>query len=104
LLDNRLIQQHSFSYPYGVLPVYKVRFKEAESVSYYINPAAAAVHRSTWLMRVRAIAGILHDFGPVRKLFSSDTVRWALLFFVAVIALIGTIAGLYLTLPVRKQK
>jgi len=103
VLENKLVRHHNTNYPYGVLPVYKIRFKGSDSDAYFVNPTDAKVHRRTLLMRVRAIAGILHDFGPVRKLLGSDTARWSLLLFVSILAFIGTVAGMYLTLPKRKR-
>lgn len=103
-LEETMINQHSLSYPYGELPVYRFRFQSDSSVQYYVSPVSARVMKSNRMTRVRSIAGMFHDFGPISYITGRDAVRWTLMVFIGLLALVGTVTGLYLTLPVRRRR
>jgi hypothetical protein len=104
LLESSRLTEHDASYPRGPLPAFRVRFADNPSVSYFLQEDNLQVFRSSILSRLRGAIVSLHNFGPVEMLTGNGAIRHNLLVLVAAVSLIGTLAGLILTLPRGKTE
>ncbi len=103
LAEIDYLAEHSKVYPQGKLPVFRATFTDSSSVAYFIVPADLRVFRSSPVTRLRSAIISLHEFEPVNLLTSDRRARTGLLIVIAGIALVGTIAGVLLTLPRRRN-
>jgi hypothetical protein len=102
LQESTRLTEHDSSYPTGQLPVYRVRFSDSPEVSYFVQVGNLRVFQSSPLSRVRGAIVSLHNLGPIEFLTGSHDLRHNMLVATAIISLIGTLAGAFLTLPHRK--
>ena len=98
------LHEHDISYPWGALPVFRVRFVDDPSVAYLVDQRTARVSRSSTATRVRTAVSRLHDFQPIELLTGSAPVRKALLLLTCAIGLLGVITGYYLVFSVRRRR
>ena len=103
LLESTRLTGHDTTYPFGQLPVFRVRFEDDPGVKYFVSEKNAAVTRSSALSRVRGAIVSLHDFGPLEFLTNSSNLRRNLLIATGALSLLGAVIGLYLTLPTRRK-
>jgi hypothetical protein len=103
LLESTRLTEHDITYPFGGLPVFRVRFENDPGVSYFVSESNAKVSRSSALSRVRGAIVSLHIFEPIEILTGSRSLRKNLLLATGALSLLGAIVGLYLTLPVRRR-
>lgn len=97
------LEEHDRLYSWGSLPIYRLRFEDHPSAIVTVVQADGRVMRLTSMMGLqRAITG-LHEFIPVKLVTDNDNVRKGLLILTGTITLLGTIVGIYLTLPVRRK-
>ncbi len=99
-----LVNNYSIDYLWGELPVYRLKFEGRASEIFYVSPVSSKVFRSTSFGRIANIAGFLHNFAPIRTFSGSDALRWGFMLFVGLVILVGTVTGVYLTLPKRKKR
>ena len=98
------LEEYDRLYSWGSLPIYRLRFEDHPSAIVTVVQADGRVMRLTSMMGVqRAITG-LHEFIPVKLVTDNDNVRKGLLILTGTLALIGTIAGIYLIFPVRRKR
>lgn len=104
LLESSRLTEHDTTYPAGHLPVSRVRFDDDPQISYFVQESNLRIFRSSALSRVRSAVVSLHNLGPVEMLTGSHDLRHNMLIATGFLSLIGTIAGLILTLPRRKTE
>jgi hypothetical protein len=99
------LTEHDISYPFGQLPVFRVRFTDQQGVSYIVSERNATVYRSSTLSRIRSAINSMHTFQPLNFLTDNeDVIKW-LLVLTGTLSLLGAMIGYILTLPVgRKNK
>ena len=102
LVHGEIIRQYSLAYSWGELPAYKLQFSGEPDI--YVRPIEATVLRNTALVQAQVISGLLHPFEPLRLLPGGESIRKTAMILAGLISLLGTIAGIYLTLPVRKRR
>jgi hypothetical protein len=103
LAEISTVNEHSYEYPWGELPVFRLKYDDSSSVSYYASPSSGEVMKTNWLIRVGSLSMAVHDFGPVFTLTGSDKLRMLLIGLIGSAALVGAVTGLYLTLPRRRR-
>lgn len=101
-LEKTLLKRHDATYPFGPLPVYRVRFENEPEIAYFVYENNK-VYRSSPLSRFRSAIVSLHEFGPIEYFTGSNALRYNLLTVTGVISLVGAIIGMLLILPRRKQ-
>ncbi len=104
ILENVVINNHGVGYLWGELPVYRLQFEGHASEEYYVSPVNARVLKHTIYTKISNISSMLHTFTPIQILTGSDLLRWISVLFVGLIFLVGTITGIYLTFPKRKNR
>lgn len=105
LTESTRLINHDTSYPFGQLPVFRVRFANAQDTRYFVTENNARVTRSTILSRLRAAIVSLHTFEPVEFFTHSQQLRNGLLLLTAILTLLGAVIGYILALPSsRKNK
>jgi len=105
LEESIRLTEHDTSYPFGELPVFRIRFTDQQGVSYFVSERNATVYRSSVLSRIRSAINSLHTFEPLTFLTDSQDVKNWLLVLTGTLSLLGAIIGYILTLPAgRKNK
>lgn len=93
---------HDFAYPWGALPAWRISFED-NPVSYTVNPGKLNIIPGDRFTVLRLGISSLHEFSPLEWLTGSDLVRHGLLLAAGLIALLGAVAGVWLTLPRRRR-
>lgn len=104
LLESVWLTEHSSGYPYGDLPVYRLRFERLPGQFYYVNRNNGSVSRSTTLSRIYNGIVSLHGFHPVEALTGSKDLRMFLLYMTGALSLVGSTIGLLLIFPLRRKR
>lgn len=105
LEESIRLTEHDISYPFGQLPIFRVRFTDQKGVSYFVSERNATVYRSSTLSRIRSAINSLHTFQPLKLLTDSEVIKKSLLVFTGTLSLLGAIIGYILTFPAgRKNK
>lgn len=99
LAESTRLTEHDTSYPFGQLPVFRVRFADGTGSRYFVNESSARVSRSTALSRLRSAIVSLHTFEPVEYFTHSSKLRKNLLVLTGAITMLGAIIGYILALP-----
>lgn len=103
LLEQTRLTEHDAYYPFGQLPVYRIRFSDSPGISYFVLENQNRVFRSSMLSRIRGAIVSLHNFGPVDFFSSNPDTRKNLLILTGALSLLGAVAGFILTLPRRRR-
>jgi hypothetical protein len=103
LQEISILEQHDHSYPWGSLPAWRVSFQDAPSAEYYLAERDLRMFRSSPVTRIRAAIMSLHEFEPITLVTDNWWVRKGLLIAISAIALVGAMAGLFLTLPGNRK-
>ncbi len=103
LADIRRLDGYERDYPWGSLPVYRLRFEGDGTASYYVAEKDLRVTRSSTLTRVRAAITSLHEFEPVKLISDNAWARRGLLIAIGAIGLTGALIGVWMTLPLRRR-
>lgn len=98
------IEEYDLLYSRGLLPVYRLRFEDHPSAIVTVVQADGKVMRLTSMMGIRRAITGLHEFEPVRLVTDNNDVRRGLLIITGTITLLGTLVGIYLTLPARGKE
>jgi uncharacterized iron-regulated membrane protein len=104
LLESTRLTAHSHTYPFGPLPVHRLRFVQHPGQYYYVNEEDASVSRSTTLSRIYNGITSLHDFSPLDTLAGNLKLRMPLLVLTGLLSLVGTIIGVLLIFPLRRKR
>lgn len=105
LAESTRQTEHDTSYPFGQLPVYRVRFADGSGARYFVTESEASVSRSTALSRLRHAIVSLHAFEPLDFFTNSPQLRKNLLVLTSVLTMMGAIIGYIMVLPAgRKNK
>lgn len=102
--ENRLLEAHTMTYPWGPLPVYRLSFEADPSVYYYVNPENGHIDRSSFMSRFNAAAGFLHDLGPASVITGRENAKKLLLILTGAFSLVGVLAGFYIMFPLTRRK
>jgi len=98
------LQQHDSFYPWGDLPVFRLRFADKPSDFYLVDQKTARVTRSSTASRIRQAVTSLHHFQPVESLTGSAQLGKALLMLTSVLGLLGVVSGYYLVFAGSRRK
>ena len=104
LLESIRLTAHNHTYPFGELPVHRLRFEQYSGQYYYVNEKDASVSRSTILSRIYNGITSLHDFSPLDTLADNLKLRMPLLVLTGLLSLAGTIIGVILIFPLRRKR
>jgi uncharacterized iron-regulated membrane protein len=104
LAESTRLTEHDTSYPFGQLPVYRVRFADGSGARYFVTESDARVSRSTTLSRLRNAVVSLHAFEPVEFFTHSKQLRINLLVLTGILTILGAIIGYILALPSGRKK
>lgn len=99
LLEISQMDQYNLSYSWGSLPAWRMRFQDAPHADYYLSQRELRMYRSSPLTQLRGAIISLHEFEPLKLVTDSSRTRKGLLIAISAIALIGALAGVWLTLP-----
>jgi len=92
------LEAHDLLYPFGNLPVYRVRFEEDGSNIYYISALDGSLSQSNQLTRLSAAITSLHTFEPVRLVTDNNLVRKGLVVLFSSIGVCTALTGYLLAL------
>jgi hypothetical protein len=99
------LDRHDIYYPFGSLPVYRLKFDGDSGNIYYVSVIDGAVSKSTLSTRLRAVISSFHTFEPIIVLFNKHRTRDVLLVFTSMIAILTAITGYYLAiLPILRKR
>lgn len=99
------IKEHSASYPYGQLPVFRILFYDHPGEIYYVTVQDGRVSQSTWLTRLRFSITSLHTFEPLRLISANDKIRQLSLIITAFLSILVALTGYYLAvLPMMRRR
>jgi hypothetical protein len=109
---NRIeqLEKNDVLYPFGELPVYRIRFQGDGSNIYYVSLMSGSISHSNAATRIRAAITSLHTFEPIKLFTASGAVRKGLLVILSVIGVVVSLTGYIIFLlpyfrrkPKRKQ-
>ena len=99
------IKEHSTSYPFGQLPVFRILFYDHPGEIYYVTVQDGRVSQSTWLTRLRFAITSLHSFEPLRLISDNDMIRQLSLIVTAFLSILVALTGYYLAiLPMMRRR
>jgi len=104
VLSIEKLEEHDLLYSWGALPAYRLRFEDYPSAIITVVQADGRVMRLTFMMGIRRAITGLHGFEPVKLVTDNENVRKGLLILTGMIALFGSLVGLYLALPARRKE
>lgn len=93
-----MLEQHSYGYQWGPLPVYQIMLDSDKSTAYFVATEDGSVRRSDRVDRIRGAITSLHTFDPIKLVIRPETVRTSLLIITGVIAILASLTGYYLAL------
>jgi len=93
-----LLEQHSYGYQWGPLPVYQIMLDSDKSTAYFVSTEDGSVRRSDRVDRIRGAITSLHTFDPIKLVTRREAVRTGLLIITGVIAILASLTGYYLAL------
>ncbi len=104
-LEIEPLLDHDLLYPFGSLPVFRVKFKDQSGDLYYVSMINSDVTHSTIATRTRAVITSLHTFEPLTLLTQRDSIRKLLLVGSAAIAVFVALTGYILAIqPILRQR
>jgi len=99
------IKEHSTSYPFGQLPVFRILFYDHPGEIFYVTVQDGRVSQSTWLTRLRFAITSLHTFEPLRLISDNDKIRQLSLIVTAFLSILVALTGYYLAiLPMVRRR
>lgn len=99
------IKEHSASYPFGQLPVFRILFYDHPEEIYYVTVQDGRLSQSTWLTRLRFAITSLHTFEPLRLISANDKIRQLSLIITAFLSILVALTGYYLAvLPMMRRR
>ena len=102
VLQIERVDRHSFAYPWGPLPAYRIVFDDDRATVSYISTSDGTVRRSDRWSRIRGAITSLHAFEPLKLITKRDAVRKGLLVLLSVVGVGVAGTGYYLALPRRR--
>jgi hypothetical protein len=103
--SNLRIKEHSISYPYGQLPVFRILFYDHPGEVYYVTVQDGKVSQSNWMTRLRFAITSLHTFEPLKLISDNDKIRQVSLIVTAFLSILVAITGYYLAiLPMMRRR
>ena len=102
VLQIERVDRHSFAYPWGPLPAYRIEFDDDRATVSYISTSDGTVRRSDRWSRIRGAITSLHTFEPVKLVTKRDAVRKGLLVLLSVVGMGVAGTGYYLARPRRR--
>ena len=102
VLQIERADRHSFDYPWGPLPAYRIVFDDAQATVFYVSTSDGTVQRSDRSSRIRRAITSLHTFEPLKLITKRDAVRRGLLVLLSVVGVGVAGTGYYLALPRRR--
>ncbi len=98
VLQIDLVTRHTFAYPWGSLPAYRVVFNDDRATVSHVSMSDGTVRRSDRLSRIKAAIKGMHTFEPVKLITERDAVRKGLLLLLAVVGIGAAGTGYYLAM------
>ncbi len=101
------LDRHSTTYPWGVLPAYRLEFENEAGTFAHVAVADGAVSFTDWRKRIWHLFVGFHTFDPITIVFGSDRLRNRVLLVSGVLSLVIVATGYYMeyvTLWRRKKK
>lgn len=97
--------RHDLLYPFGPLPVFRVKFQDSRGALYHVNMSNSDVTRMTSAIWIKAVISSFHTFEPMKLLTQRESVRLFLLVSSAVIAVFVSITGYVLAIqPLLRRR
>jgi hypothetical protein len=99
------MKEHDFRYPYGPLPVYRIKLEGDGGPIYYVSGDDGNLVKNTRLSQFKTLNHQLHNFGMVKRLINHEPTRIGLLLLFTAITIVVSLTGYYLAiLPVLRKK
>ena len=102
IVESAVVNRHDLGYMWGDLPVYRLQYGDSSDI-YYVSPLTGKSLRASLFSQVKGLSSMLHTIEPIKKVTGSEKVRWIFVVVIGLLSLIGTIFGIYLTIPSRKK-
>ncbi|HEX4936060.1 MAG TPA: PepSY domain-containing protein [Gemmatimonadaceae bacterium] len=98
------ISRHSFEYPGGALPAWRLEFDDARGTIAYVSKRDGSVTHGHWRSRVRAFVSGLHTFEQIELVGGSERTKKLSLHLTSLITIALVLTGYYVVLPRRWRR
>ena len=103
VLEIEPITQHSYSYPWGPVPAFRIMFDNDNSTAYYVSARDGSILRSNRWSRILGAIESLHRFEPLKLVTRREGIRKGLLILLSLVGVAAAATGYYLALPNRRS-
>ena len=95
VLEIEPITQHSYSYPWGPVPAFRIIFDNDDSTAYYVSTRDGSILRSDRWSRILGAIESLHVFQPLKLITRRESIRRGLLILLSLVGVAAAATGYY---------
>jgi hypothetical protein len=97
------VEQYSYTYQDGPLPVYRVVLDAKPSVDFFVSPVDGSVRRSDRVNRFRGTLERFHTFDPLKLIVKSERWLHGVMIVAGVIAIGAMVTGYFLAFALARR-